>query len=572
MADKLAEYKRGNTPPKEPNKLWPLYGAGMENLGHDGNPIEVPLPRYGPDELLVRHDACGLCFSDIKIISLGQNHPRIFRDIQKEPIVLGHEVSMTVVGVGENLRNQYKVGDRFIIQADIFKGGIGYAYGYMIQGGLSQYGVIDQRVLNGDEGNYLLPIRPDTGYAESALAEPWACVVAAYGLRYRTGLKAGGTAWIIGTAEGDAKPYTIGAGFDATLAPARLLLTNVPAAFARWLRARAAELNVEVMDVTDVSAPPVKEVDDIVLLGADADLIEKVSPFLATFGILALVADKPLPRKVSVDVGRIHYNRWLYVGSTSPDVAAAYGQAPVRAELKKGGRVWFVGAGGPMGRMHVQRAIQLADSPRTIVCTDVSDLRLDDLCTSFGDEAKSKGIEFICLNPTNKDAYAGEMARFKKTGFDDIVVLAPIPAVIADAATYLGQQGVLNIFAGVGRGTMANLDLSDAYLRSARMIGQSGSAIQDLRLTLRLTEADELSTNRSVAAIGSLNAARDGLQALKDTTYPGKVVIFPHIKEMPLTALADLKERLPGVYAKLKEGREWTVEAEAEFLRLMLED
>jgi len=119
---------------------------------------------------------------------------------------------------------------------------------------------------------------------------------------------------------------------------------------------------------------------------------------------------------------------------------------------------------------------------------------------------------------------------------------------------------------------MANLDLSDAYLKSARIIGQSGSTIQDLRLTLRLTEADELSTNRSVAAIGSLSAARDGLQALKDTTYPGKVVIFPHIKEMPLTALPDLKEKLPSVYAKLKDGREWTVEAEEEFLRLMLED
>jgi threonine dehydrogenase-like Zn-dependent dehydrogenase len=572
MADKLEEYKRGTKPPKGPNKLWPLYGAGMENLGRDGKPIEAPLPEYGPDELLVRHDACGLCFSDIKIISLGQNHPRIFRDIQKEPIVLGHEVSMTVVGVGENLRDQYKVGDRFIIQADIFKNGVGYAYGYMIQGGLSKYGVIDQRILNGDEGNYLLPVRPDTGYAESALAEPWACVVAAYGLRYRTGLKPGGITWIIGTAEGDAKPYTISAGFDATSAPARLLLTNVPADFARWLKTRAKELNVEVTDVADVAAPPVKEVDDIVLLGADADLIEKVSPFLATFGIFALVADRPLPRKVSVDVGRIHYNRWLYVGGTGPDIAAAYSQVPVRAALKKGGRAWFVGAGGPMGRMHVQRAIQLAEGPQTIVCTDVSDLRLEDLCTSFGSEARAKGIEFICLNPTQKDTYQAEMARFKEKGFDDIVVLAPISAVIADAATYLGQQGVLNIFAGVGRGTMANLDLSDAYLKSARIIGQSGSTIQDLRLTLRLTEADELSTNRSVAAIGSLSAARDGLQALKDTTYPGKVVIFPHIKEMPLTALPDLKEKLPSVYAKLKDGREWTVEAEEEFLRLMLED
>ncbi len=74
--------------------------------------------------------------------------------------MLGHEVSMTVVGVGENLRDQYRVGDRFIVQADIFVGGVGYAYGYEIQGGLSQYGVIDQRILNGDDGNYLIPVQP----------------------------------------------------------------------------------------------------------------------------------------------------------------------------------------------------------------------------------------------------------------------------------------------------------------------------------------------------------------------------------------------------------------------------
>ena len=33
---------------------------------------------------------------------------------------------------------------------------------------------------------------------------------------------------------------------------------------------------------------------------------------------------------------------------------------------------------------------------------------------------------------------------------------------------------------------------------------------------------------------------------------------------------ADLEERLPSVYARLRHGREWTVEAEQEFLRQML--
>src|SRR5262245_7780010 len=123
MSEKLSRYVAAQESPQE-NRFWPLYGAGFENLGCEGGPIMVDLPSYGPDQLLVRHDACGICFSDIKVINAGEQHPRIFRDMKKEPVVLGHEVAMTVVGVGEKLADQYKVGDRFIIQADVWSGGI----------------------------------------------------------------------------------------------------------------------------------------------------------------------------------------------------------------------------------------------------------------------------------------------------------------------------------------------------------------------------------------------------------------------------------------------------------------
>ncbi|MBL7063787.1 MAG: alcohol dehydrogenase catalytic domain-containing protein [Anaerolineae bacterium] len=573
MSDKLTDYRRAEASLPDRNRLWPLYGAGFENLGRDGQPIEVPMPEYGPDELLVRHDACGLCFSDIKVIQLGSQHPRIYRDMQSDPVVLGHETTMTVVGVGDDLRDQYHVGDRLTLQTDIYVGGVGYAFGYEIQGGLAQYNVIDQRVLNGDHGNYLIPLKPDIGYAESALLEPWACVIAAYRLQYRTGLKPGGTTWIIGahpSPGGGVRDYTISASFDEASYPDRLLLTDVPAVFADWLKTRAEALGVEVIEMDDVTAPPVDQVDDIVLLGADPDLIEMVSPRLADFGIMALVADAPLPRKVAVDVGRVHYNRWVYVGGPGPDIAHAYSSVPVRSALKAGGRAWFVGAGGPMGRMHVQRAIQISDGPSTIVCTDVSDLRLDDLWVTFATEAAAKGINLVCLNPMHEKVYTAGMAPFKEQGFDDIVVLAPVPAIIADAITYLVPKGVMNVFAGVARGTMVSLDLSDVYLKDARVIGHSASTIEDLRLMLRQVESGTLSPNRSVAAVGSLSAARDGLQAAKDAVFPGKIVIYPHIKDFPLTALPDLKEKLPSVYARLKDGREWTVEAEQEFLRLML--
>jgi L-sorbose 1-phosphate reductase len=126
------------------------------------------------------------------------------------------------------------------------------------------------------------------------------------------------------------------------------------------------------------------------------------------------------------------------------------------------------------------------------------------------------------------------------------------------------------VFAGLNRGIPVSLDISDAYLKQTRMIGHSGSDISDMRITLKKSEEKEINYNRSVAAIGSLSAARDGLQAVKDTVFPGKVVIYPHIKELPLTALPDLKNILPSVADKLKDGREWTNEAEEELLRVML--
>jgi hypothetical protein len=312
-------------------------------------------------------------------------------------------------------------------------------------------------------------------------------------------------------------------------------------------------------------------VDDLVLLDPVPETIETAGPFLAELGVGAILADAPLPRGVEIDIGRVHYDRWVYVGSRGTDVAHAYSDLPVRSTLKPGGRAWFVGAGGPMGRMHVQRAVQLQEGyPSLMVNSDVSNLRLGELCTAFAAEADAKGIQWVCLNPTDKERYARGMAGYQKQGFDDIIMLVPVPAVISEAAAYLAPGGVMNVFAGVGRGTMVNLDLSAVYMKDARFIGHSASHIEDMQVMLRQVEAGQLSTNRSVAAVGSLDAVRDGLQALIDATYPGKVVIFPNIKPMPLTALPDLQDRLPGVCARLRDGREWTKEAEEEFLRLML--
>jgi len=573
MKSPYESYREGRPPGKKTNRLWPLYGAGMENLGVGNRPIEAALPEFGPDELLIRHDACGLCFSDVKVIKLGEEHPRIYRDMKKDPVVLGHEIALTVVGVGDKLKDRYRPGDRFTLQADIWVDGVGYAYGYEIQGGLSEYAVLDRRVLNGDYGNALIPIKRDTGYAEAALVEPWACVIAAYHLEYRTAIKDGGVAWFIGPERRD---FTVSRGLDEASHPKTIKLTDMGGPFGRRLRDRAAELGIPVVEVDAAhlseGAPPAEDLaDDIILLAPTPELAEKAEPYLAWQGILALASGGKLGRDVRVDIGRVHYNRWLHVGGTDADIAALYDRVPVRSALKKGGRALFVGAGGPMGRMHVQHAVEAADPPSLIVCSDVSDERLGDLRDSFADEAREKGLEWVDVNPARPEDYRRAMARFEKDGFDDIVVLTPVPAAISEAARRLAERGVMNIFAGVARGTTTELNLDDAAFRGTRVIGHSASSMADMFTMLNEVESRRLSTNRSVAAIGSLEAAKDGLRALQEAVYPGKAVIFPNIKPLPLTALPDLKKVLPGVAAELRNGREWTTACERALFDALLD-
>ena len=66
---------------------------------------------------------------------------------------------------------------------------------------------------------------------------------------------------------------------------------------------------------------------------------------------------------MQVDLGRLHYDYIAFVGTSGTDLAASYGEQRNRCELRSGGTTVFVGAGGPMGQMHVQRALELPEWP-----------------------------------------------------------------------------------------------------------------------------------------------------------------------------------------------------------------
>jgi L-sorbose 1-phosphate reductase len=175
----------------------------------------------------------------------------------------------------------------------------------------------------------------------------------------------------------------------------------------------------------------------------------------------------------------------------------------------------------------------------------------------------SAGKGPAAFNAQLLDATRGE-------GYDDIIMLAPSAQVVADAVTMMAPGGVVNIFAGLSRGTRADIDLSAVAARGVRLIGSSGSSIADLRRMLAATEEGRLDPNLSVAAVAGLSAAKEGLKGVIESQFPGKVVIYPQVLDFPLTMLADLNERLPAVYDKLGPNASWTAEAEAAFLRELL--
>ncbi|MBT8494686.1 MAG: alcohol dehydrogenase, partial [Deltaproteobacteria bacterium] len=179
--------------------------------------------------------------------------------------------------------------------------------------------------------------------------------------------------------------------------------------------------------------------------------------------------------------------------------------------------------------------------------------------------ARAKGIEFISVNPAGDPSILADAvaAATGERGADDIILSVPVPAVMEQGAALLAPDGMLVLFAGVPNGSLAALNVSDVYLANAQFTGTSGLSTADQRLVLDKAKAGTLSPQRSLGAVGSIEAVTEGLQALIDGTFPGKVMIFPQLTGLPLTGLDDLAERHPDIGSKLAEDGAWTTEAEA---------
>jgi threonine dehydrogenase-like Zn-dependent dehydrogenase len=527
-----------------------LVGPGELKLNR-AKPVRTP----GPHEILVKIEAVGLCFSDLKLLKQFHEHVRkseVVAGIEKTvlagiqgylpgsaPVVPGHEVVCRIVAVGDQVK-RHRVGERCLVQTDYRQlptaAGSNAAFGYNFDGGLQEYTLLDERVViapNGDR--YLIPVGDERGASAIALVEPWACVEDSYVSVERNHVKSGGRLLVVAADGRSAK------GVKESFSPA------------------GAPAETTTVASADVASLVNESFDDVIYFGSDKATIEILNDKLATGGIINLVlGGQQIGELVSVGVGRVHYGGTRWIGTTGNDAATSYKIIPVNGEVRANDRVLVVGAGGPMGQMHVLRDVCLSVPGVSVVGTDFDDVRLATLRKKAEPLAKANGTSLRLVNT---------QASPLNDKFSYFALMAPLGVLVANAIQDADADAIINVFAGIPSPTKHAIDL-DAYVeKRCFMFGTSGSTIEDMRIVLRKVERDGFDTNASVDAISGMAGAIDGLASVENRTLAGKIIVYPMLHDMGLTSLDELDSHFPTVAAKL-DGGKWTRDAEQELLRV----
>src|SRR5512137_715736 len=135
---------------------------------------EIPVPRIGPDELLVKVLASGICGSDVM---------EWYR-IKKAPRVLGHEIAGEIVEAGNGVA-RYQVGDRVFVSHHVPCNTCQYCLNgfhtlcdtlrttHFDPGGFAEYLRVPK--INVDRGVFVLPNK--VSFEDGVFIEPLACVL-----------------------------------------------------------------------------------------------------------------------------------------------------------------------------------------------------------------------------------------------------------------------------------------------------------------------------------------------------------------------------------------------------------
>lgn len=203
--------------------------------------------------------------------------------------------------------------------------------------------------------------------------------------------------------------------------------------------------------------------------------------------------------------------------------------------IKPGGKTAILAGCGPMGLVAIDIALHGDVKPSLLVVTDLDNDRLARAKQIFGN-CTDVTVEF--LNTSDKEEL---LALTDGTGFDDVFVYAPVPAVVELADAILGFDGCLNFFAGpMDKSFSAKFNFYNVHYAQHHVAGTSGSTTKDMEDIIRLLEEKRIDPAVMITHIGGLDAAIDTTVRLPQIPG-GKKLIYTHIN-LPLTAIADFEK------------------------------
>ncbi|MBQ6087462.1 MAG: zinc-binding dehydrogenase [Bacteroidales bacterium] len=266
-----------------------------------------------------------------------------------------------------------------------------------------------------------------------------------------------------------------------------------------------------------------------------------------------------LSEPISCVIGALHANYHTTPGSYSH-----------KMEIKDGGKLALLAGVGPMGLAMIDYVLHREDiRPSLFVITDIDQARLDRAASLYTKEkAAARGIELHYVNTGSGDAVAALKELSGGDGYDDVVVMAPVPAVIQQADAILGFDGCLNFFSGPRNPEFsAPFNFYNVHYAAHHLVGTSGGNVDDMKEALDLM-GKGMDPAGLITHIGGLDAVIDTTLNLPDIPG-GKKMIYTHLT-MPLTAIADFAElgKSKPFYAELDRlvkahNGLWNAEAEA---------
>ncbi len=302
-----------------------LYGKGKLKIDN------LSLSSLKSGELYLDVVCNAVCSSCYKLATLGDEHERVLVGLQNSPVVMGHEFCATVSKVADDLNDQFSIGDSYILQPMIYKEGfekaaVGHSFGEV--GGYATTIKVSSSFI---EANALIKWSGEGAY-KAALAEPLACIIAAWRAQYHTRRESfkpiygtrptGKTLLLAGVGSmGRLASYLwrVKSEPDATLVIYGRNRDKLSAVMREWEH----DDRVEVIESSENAKKRLKEIsgdngfDDVVLFAPSEKLAELGLSLLAYDGCFNLFAG-PFDDNFTVPVNfhNVHYRRHHIVGSS----------------------------------------------------------------------------------------------------------------------------------------------------------------------------------------------------------------------------------------------------------------